>query len=32
MQKVINDEGLPLTIIHDIDFDNDGGVGDGTGK
>ena len=32
MQAVIDAEGLPLTIRHDLDFDNDGGVGDGTGK
>ena len=31
MQTVIDTEGLPLTISHDLDFDNDGGVGDGTG-
>ena len=32
MQTVIDTEGLPLTIDHDLDFSNDGGVGDGTGK
>lgn len=32
MQTVITNEGAPLTISHDLDFDNDGGVGDGTGK
>lgn len=32
MQTAIDTEGLPLTISHDLDFDNDGGVGDGTGK
>ena len=32
MQTVIDTEGLPLTISHDLDFDNDGGVGDGTGR
>lgn len=31
MQTVIDTEGLPLTISHDLDFSNDGGVGDGTG-
>lgn len=31
MQTVIDTEGLPLTITHNLDFDNDGGVGDGTG-
>jgi len=32
MQTVIDNEGLPITINHDLDFENDGGVGDGTGK
>lgn len=31
MQTTIDDEGLPLTISHDLDFSNDGGIGDGTG-
>jgi hypothetical protein len=32
MQTVIDAYGLPITITHDMDFNNDGGVGDGTGK
>lgn len=32
MQTVLDDEGVPITITHDLDFENDGGVGDGTGK
>jgi hypothetical protein len=32
MQTLIDTEGLPITFTHDIDFNNDGGVGDGTGK
>jgi len=31
MQTTIDDEGLPLTISYDLDFSNDGGIGDGTG-
>jgi len=32
LQTVIDNQGLPITINHDLDFENDGGVGDGTGK
>lgn len=31
MQTVIDNEGLPMTITHDLDFTNDGGIGNGTG-
>lgn len=31
MQTVIDTEGLPLTITHNLDFDNDGGIGTGQG-
>ena len=32
LQTVIDTEGLPLTITHDLDFNNGGGLGDGTGR
>lgn len=32
LQEVITYYGLPITFNHDLDFENDGGVGDGTGK
>jgi hypothetical protein len=32
LQTVIDKQGLPITINHDLDFENNGGVGDGTGK
>lgn len=31
LQEVIDNEGLPIVITHNIDFTNDGGVGNGTG-
>ena len=31
MQAIFDNEGLPLTITHNLDFDNDGGIGNGTG-
>lgn len=32
MQATIDENEIPITISHDLDFDNDGGVGDGTGR
>lgn len=32
LQEPIDAEGLPLVVSHDLSFDNDGGVGDGTGR
>jgi hypothetical protein len=31
MQGVITSEGIPITITHNLDFDNDGGIGNGDG-
>uniref|UniRef100_A0A6C0L063 Uncharacterized protein n=1 Tax=viral metagenome TaxID=1070528 RepID=A0A6C0L063_9ZZZZ len=31
MQAVIDAENVPLTITHNLNFDNDGGIGNGTG-
>lgn len=31
IQTVMDTEGLPLTITHNLDFDNDGGIGNGQG-
>ena len=31
LQEVINNESLPLNIIHNLDFTNDGGIGNGQG-
>lgn len=30
-QEVIDNEGLPLNIVHNLDFTNDGGIGNGQG-
>lgn len=32
MQDVIDEIGVPINIKHDLNFENDGGVGDGNGK
>ena len=31
MQEVIDSESLPITITHNLDFTNDGGIGNGQG-
>ena len=31
MQATIDENEIPITISHDLNFDNDGGIGDGTG-